>query len=204
MSPAWLLGAPVGAVAVLCVTAGESNALILGVVSMLFFRAFRDRSLLTWGMGWVAYGVFLWVARNGELHGASPATVAFGQAEFGLALGLFAAAILISTHARRWLTALLLASVAVVALASLRPLYFPHSTALRMALEGCYRLIAAGAVLQLLRYRSGRIGLGTTLLTAGLLTLNLNWPPLTGQIPREALLVAEALFGYRIVLLGLE
>ncbi len=75
MSPAWLLGSPVGALAVLWLTAREWNALILAVVSLLFFRAFRERYLLTWGLGWVAYGVFLWVARNGELHGASPATL---------------------------------------------------------------------------------------------------------------------------------
>ncbi|MGB9073035.1 MAG: GAF domain-containing protein [Terriglobales bacterium] len=204
MNPAWLLGSPVGALAVLWLTARESNALILAVVSLLFFRAFRERYLLTWGLGWVAYGVFLWVARNGEVHGASPATLAFGQAEFALALGLFAAAVLISTHARRLLTALLLASVAVVALGSLRPLYFPHSTALGVALEVSYRLIAAGAVLQLLRYRSGRIGLGITLLSAGLLTLNLNWPAVTGQIPGEARLLVEVLFGSSMFLLALE
>src|SRR5260370_35065809 len=122
MSPAWLLGSPVGALAVLWLTARESNALILAVVSLLFFRAFRERYLLTWGMGWVAYGVFLWVARDGELHGASPATLALRQAEFGRAFGLFDAAILISTHARPRRTALLSTSMPGVALARPPPL----------------------------------------------------------------------------------
>lgn len=203
MNPAWFLGYPVGALAVPWLTARESTALILAVASFLFFRAFRERYLLTWGMGWITYAVFLWMTRNGELHHASQATVAFTQAEFVLALALFAAAALLSTHARRALTALLIASAVVVACAALRPLYLPDSAAMGIGVEAGCRLIAAGAALGLLRYRFGRMGLGPLLLSVGLLTLNLNWPPYTSHIPAEGFLLLEVLFGSSMFLLVL-
>src|SRR5271157_1549559 len=130
MNPAWLLGSPVGALAVLWLAARESNALILAVVSLLFFRSFRERYLLTWGLGWVAYGVFLWAARTSELPGASKSMAAFAQAEFVLAVGLFAATALMATQARRMLTTLAVISGVVVIYAALRPLYFGNSPAL--------------------------------------------------------------------------
>ncbi|MGB9238084.1 MAG: hypothetical protein WCC19_04620, partial [Terriglobales bacterium] len=49
-------------------TARETAALIAVVVSLLFFRAFRERCLLVWGAGWLAYGAFLWLARAGGVH----------------------------------------------------------------------------------------------------------------------------------------
>jgi len=204
MNSAWWFGYPVGLLAVSWLAGRELAALILAVASLLFFRSFREKYLLTWGLGWIAYAVFLWVGRNGELHGASKAVAAFTDAEFVLALALFAAAALLSTRARRSLTVLLAVSAVVAAGAALRPLYLPDSSALRISLEVCIRLIAAGAAFALLRYRLGRMGLGPALLSAGLLTLNLNWPSLTGRIPAEGYLLAEVLFGASMFVMVLE
>ena len=52
-------------------TARETAALIVVAVSLLFFRVFRERCLLAWGAGWLAYGAFLWVTGAGESHAAS-------------------------------------------------------------------------------------------------------------------------------------
>jgi PAS domain S-box-containing protein len=203
MTLAWFLGYPVGVLAVLGLTARESAALILAVVSFLFFRTFRERYLLTWGLGWIAYGVFLWVARNSELPRASKA--AFVQVEFVLALTLFATAALLSAHARRMLTVLLTCSGVVVVCAGMQPFYFSEFSAFRVGLEVACRLLAAGAVVGLLRYRFGhRMGLASLLLSAGLLTLNLNWPPFTNRIPAEGFLLAEVLFGSSMFLLVLD
>ncbi|MGA9415424.1 MAG: hypothetical protein WBV60_12105, partial [Terriglobales bacterium] len=60
-------------------TARETAALIAVVVSLLFFRAFRERCLLVWGAGWLAYGAFLWLTRAGELHAAPKSVTAFAQ-----------------------------------------------------------------------------------------------------------------------------
>jgi hypothetical protein len=56
-------------------TARETAALIVVAVSLLFFRVFRERCLLAWAAGWVAYGAFLWatwrrrVARRAQVGG---------------------------------------------------------------------------------------------------------------------------------------
>jgi two-component system NtrC family sensor kinase len=204
MSPAELFGNSVGVLTVPWLTARETAALIVVVASLLFFRVFRERCLLAWGAGWVAYGAFLWVAGAGELHAASKSMVAFAQADLVLAMGLFAAAALMSAQARRALTALVAVSWVLMVCAAMRPLYFPDLKNIGLGLDVACRLIAAGAVIELLRYRFGRIGLGPFLFGAGLLTLNLHWPPFTSHIPSEGYLLAEVLFGSSILLVVLD
>src|SRR5450631_1588800 len=204
MDPAGLFGNSVGMLTVPWLTARETAALIVVVVSLVFFRVFRERYLLAWGAGWIAYGAFLWVTGAGELHAASKAMAAFARADFVLAMGLFAAAALISAQARRALTALVAVAWVMIVCAAMQPLYFPDAKIVGQGLDVACRLIAAGAAIELLRYRFGRIGLGPLLFAAGLLTLNLNWPPFTSRIPPEGYLLAEVLFGSSILLVVLD
>ena len=204
MDPAGLFGNSLGVLTGPWLTARETAALIVVVVSLLFFRVFRERCLLAWGAGWISYGAFLWVAGAGELHGASKSMTAFAQADFVLAMALFGVAALISAQARRALTTLVAVSWVLMVCAAMRPLYFPDSKALGLGLEISCRLIAAGAAVELLRYRFGRIGPGPFLFGAGLLTLNLNWPRFTSHIPSEGYLFAEVLFGASILLVVLD
>ena len=191
-------------------TARETAALIAVVVSLLFFRAFRERCLLLWGAGWLAYGSFLWATRAGELHSASKSLTAFAQADFVLAVGLFAAAALLSGQARRALTVCIALSWVLMVFAAMRPLYFPDalysldSKALTLGLDVACRLVAAWVVVEFLRYRFGRIGMGSFLFAAGLLTLNLNWPKYTSHIPGEGYLLAEVLFSSSLLLIVLD
>src|SRR6202163_13052 len=204
MDPAGLFGNSLGVLTGPWLTARETAALIVVVVSLIFFRVFRERCLLAWAAGWVSYGAFLWVAGAGELHGASKSMAAFAQADFVLAMGLLAAAALMSAQARRALTALVAVAWVLMVCAVMRPLYFPDTKALGLGLEVSCRLIAAGAAIELLRYRFGRIGPGPFLFGAGLLTLNLNWPKFTSHIPSEGYLFAEVLFGSSILLMVLD
>ena len=204
MDPALLFGKSVGLLAVPWLTARETAALIAVVASLLFFRVFRERCLLAWGAGWFAYGAFLWLTGRGELHAASKSMAAFAQADFVLAIGLFAAAALLSANARRALTALAAVAWVLMVCAAMRPLYFPDSKALGLGLELSCRLIAVGAAVELLRYRFGRIGLGPFVYAAGLLTLNLHWPRFTSHVPNEGYLLAEVLFGSSILLVVLD
>jgi PAS domain S-box-containing protein len=204
MSPAGIFGNSVGVLTGPWLTARETAALIVVVVSLLFFRVFRDRCLLAWGAGWVAYGAFLWVVGAGELHGASKSMAAFAQADFVLAMALFGVAALMSAQARRALTVLVAVSWVLLVCAAMRPLYFPDFKSLELGLDVCCRLVAAGAVVELLRYRFGRTGIGPFLFGAGLLTLNLNWPAFTRHIPNEGYLLAEVLFGSSILLVVLD
>ncbi|MGO9862900.1 MAG: GAF domain-containing protein [Terriglobales bacterium] len=204
MSPAGLFGNSLGVVTIPWLTARETAALMVVAASLLFFRVFRERCLLAWAAGWLAYGAFLWLAVGRELHGASKSMAAFEQADFVLAVALFAAAALLASQARRALTALLAVAWVLMVCAALRSLYFPDSKSLALALEISCRLIAAGAAAELLWYRFGRMGLGPFLFGAGLLTLNLHWARFTGSIPSEGYLLAEVLFGSSILLVTLD
>ena len=174
MSPAGVLANSVGTLTVPWLTERETAALIVAVVSLLFYRAFREHYVLAWGTGWIAYGAFLFLSRASTSHPASPAMAAVTQADFVLAMGLFAAAALMSAQSRRALTALIAVSWVWMVCAAMNPLYFPDSQSVRLGLQiGC-RVIAAGAAIELLLSRWGRIGIGPWLFGAGLLTLNLN------------------------------
>ena len=141
-------------------TARETAALIVVVVSLLFFRVFRERCLLVWGAGWVAYGLSLASLVPAICTLRRKRNGGIAQADFVLAMGLFAAAALMSVEARRALTA----CGALVGADGLRG----HAASVfsgsarnsrRWDWNAC-RLTAAAAVVELLRYRFGRIGLG--------------------------------------------
>src|SRR5260370_39844307 len=135
MDPAGLFGNSLGVLTGPWLPAREPAALIVVVVSLLFFRVFRERCLLAWGAGWIAYGAFLWVAGAGELYGASKSMAAFAQADFVLAMTLFGVAALMSAQARRARTAVVGGSGGCVGCAALRATDFPGSEALGVALE---------------------------------------------------------------------
>ena len=204
MGPVGLLGNSVGALSVPWLTARETAALIVVVVSLLFFRVFRERCLLAWGAGWIVYGAFLWVTGTSEFHVSSKSLAAFAQADLVLAMALFAAAALMSARARRSLTALVAVAWVVMVCAVLQPLYLPDLKGFHLGLDIACRLIAAAAAFELLRYRLGRMGWGPFLFAAGVLTLNLNWPRFTSHIPSEGYLLAEALFSSSIFLVVLD
>ena len=147
-----------------------------------------------------------WMTGTGESHVALKTTTAAAFAEVGfvLAMGLFAAAALISAHAKRALTVLVAVSWVLMVCAVMRPFYFPDSKTLGLGVGVACRLIAAAATVELLRYRFGRIGLGPFLFGAGLVTLNLHWPRFTSHIPGEAYLLAEVLFATSILLVVLD
>jgi PAS domain S-box-containing protein len=203
MNPVGLFGNLLGMLTGPRLTARETAALIVVVVSLLFFRAFRERCLLAWSAGWLAYGTFLFL-QNGQLHAASKPFTAFLDADFVLAIALLAAAALISAGSRRGLVVLLALSWVVLVCAAMRPFYFSDSSAARLAIEIACRLMGAGAALELLRVRLGRIGVGPLLLGLGLATLNLNWPRFTSHVPLEGYLLSEILFGASLLLIVLD
>jgi len=204
MNVAGPIASSVGLLAVPWLTARETAALTMVAVSLLFFHLFRERYLLTWGAGWLAYGAYLWVTGAAQLHAASKSMAAFAQADFVLAMGLFAAAALMSTQARRALTAVVGVSWVLIVCAAMRPLYFSDSKTLELGLDAACRLLAAGVFVELVRHRLGRLGPGPFLFGAGLLTLNLHWPLFTGRIPSEGYLLAEVLFGSSLLLIALD
>ncbi len=208
MGPVWRFGNSVHILTVPSLTARETAALILVAGSLLFFRAFRERCLLVWGAAWLAYAAFLG-AGAGEIHATSKSLTAFAHIDFVLAVGLFAAAALMSVQARRALAVLAALSWVLIVFAAMRPFYFPNglffadSRALDLGFDAVCRLLALLAVVELVRHRIGRIGIGSFLFAGGL-ALNLNWPSVAGHIPSEGYLLAEVLFGSSLLLIVLD
>ncbi len=200
MSPAQLFGA----LTTPWMTARETAALIVVAASLLFFRVFRERCLLAWGAGWVAYGAFLGAERASQLHASSKALAAFAHADFVVAMTLFAVAALMSAQSKRVLTGVVAVAWVLMVAAAMQPVYFADLKSAVLVIDILCRLLAVAAVVELLRYRSGRIGLGSFLFGAGILTLNLNWPRFTSYIPSEGYLLAEVLFGASILIVALD
>jgi two-component system NtrC family sensor kinase len=196
---AWYAWYAVGDLSVLKLTPQESAGLIMLAASLLVFRTFRGRYLLVWILGWLAYFVSRWPLPADSLPHRD--LVALSQAEFILAVCLFAAAVFIYTEARDLLLPLLIITVTLMAYAILRAMLWPDSLNLRVALEVSYRLVALIAAVQLIRFRWARWEIGPWLLSFSLLFLHLDWTPLTLQLPPGTNLVAEVLFGLSMLLI---
>src|SRR5690349_18618517 len=80
-------------------TPQESAALIMLAASLLVYRTFRERYLVLWILGWVAY-----FGSHVPLPGVDLGTemvTAAAQAEFVLAVCLFAGAVFVYTHTKK-------------------------------------------------------------------------------------------------------
>src|ERR1700730_3659925 len=125
-------GFAVGDITVPRLIAQESAAMIVLTTSLLVFRTFRERYFLIWILGWIAY-----LGSGWTLHGSdSPSRyAALSHTEFIIAVCLFAAALLVYTHARRLLLPLLLLGLGLTGLAVARALWWPDSAVLHVVLE---------------------------------------------------------------------
>src|ERR1700758_3022524 len=96
--PLWCASYVAGALGLSRLTASESAALIMLAASILVFRTFRERFLLVWSGGWLAYGASQWFASSGTGGAPSPEQIGLSQAAFVLAICLFATSILLYTR----------------------------------------------------------------------------------------------------------
>jgi PAS domain S-box-containing protein len=176
--------------------AQESVALIMLAASLLVFRTFRERYLLIWILGWLAYFISRWTLYGSFDPDSVPSYLtAISHAEFILAVCLFAAAVVVYTHARDFLLPLLLISIGMIAYAATRAILWPNSVTMRVALEISYRLIALVASIQLIRFRWARWEIGAWLLSFSLLLLHLKWAPITAHLSPGFSLMGNILLG---------
>lgn len=173
----------------------ESAALIVLAASLLVFRTFREKYLLIWILGWLAYSVSNWSAHSFPSGPRAAFLPAVAQSQFVLAISLFAVAILVYSHAKRLVLPLLSFSLMVVGFAVVRALWWPDVFALRVALEVCYRVIAFTAAIQLIRFRWARWEIGPWLMSASLLALHLDWPIVDTYLPLGFNVLAGLLLG---------
>jgi len=201
--PTGLLAQSVGALAV-WLTARETAALTLVVVTLLFFRAFRKQYLLVWAAGWMAYTALLFFERVSVWNPALTSLGVYAQAAFVLAAGLFATAALMCAQSRRGLMIFAAIGWVVMVCAAMRPIYFPESSWAQLSFEVACRGLCAAVAIKFLLSRPGKIGLGQVVFGLGLVTLNLQWRPFTSSIPAEGYLLAEILFGSSMLLVVLD
>jgi len=179
----------------------ESAALVILAAGLLVFRTFRERYLLIWILGWLAYFVSSWTIHHPGVDLSSRYAVAVSQSQFVLALCLFSAAVFVYCHARKVLVPVLAFSIAVIGYTAVRALWWPDSTVLRAVLEVAYRLITFGAALQLIRFRWARWEIGPWLLTISLLAVHLDWAPFDVHLPLGFSLAVDLLLGLSMLLM---
>ncbi|MGH9513358.1 MAG: GAF domain-containing protein [Terriglobales bacterium] len=179
----------------------ELTGLIALAATLLVFRTFRERYLLTWIVGWLTY---LLSSSTASATLQPPDLLAISQAEFILAVCLFAASIFIYTRAQKMVLPLLLVLAVLVSFAISRVLWWPHSFATRVALEISYRVIAITAAVQLMRFRRERWEVGPWLLCFGLLLAHLDWAPVNRYFPSSSGRGIEFLLGFSILLVVFE
>jgi PAS domain S-box-containing protein len=193
--PLWCAWYVAGELAGPKLTAGESAAFLMLAASILVFRTFRERFLMVWILGWLAYGVSQWCGANTAGLIASPDLLAASHAAFVLAVCLFAASILLYTHGEKYILPLFVITGSVMAFAVARVLYWPDEGLLRVPLEIVYRVLAIAAAVQMIRYRWGRFEIGPWLLGFSLLFLHLDWPEVTTAVPSGVWLMGDLLLG---------
>jgi PAS domain S-box-containing protein len=195
---AWYL---VGDLSVPKLSLQESAALIMLAATMLIFRTFRERYLLAWILGWLAYLVSRSNLLGPEFGIAPRYLLGISQAEFVLAVCLFAAAVFIYTQANKLILPLLVIALSVMTFAMLRVVYWPNILALRVALEVSYRIVALVAAWQIVRFRRGRWEFAPWLLAVGLLLTHLPWQPLDAYLPPGSGFVVDLMLGLSMLLI---
>jgi len=187
---AWHAWGVLGELATLKLVTREMALLVILAASLLVFRTLRERCLMVWIVGWIAY----FVSHHALLSGGAYA-MPVAHAEFILALALFVAGTFIYANARDWLAALLAIGLALILFAVLRATLWPDSPTLRFALELSYRLMAVSAVFAVLRFRRARREIGPWILACGLLSLHLDWPVFSSHLPADAGVLLDMLLG---------
>jgi PAS domain S-box-containing protein len=199
--PLWCAWYVAGELAGPKLTAQESVAFIMLAASILVFRTFRERFLLVWILGWLAYGVSAWFGADTAGFIASPDLPAVSQAAFVLTVCLFATSILLYTRAEKYILPLFVITGSVMAFAVARVLYWPDEVLLRVPLEVAYRVLAIAAAVQMIRYRWGRVEVGPWLLSFSLLFLHLDWPGVTTAVPSGVWLMGDLLLGLSMLVI---
>src|SRR5215470_12642059 len=198
----WRAWAGLGSLATPKFVTRETAVLLILAASLLVFRTLRERCLMVWIVGWIAYlgAHHTLLSPTGQ---ANPYANPVGHAEFVLAVALFAAGAFIYASARDLLPPLLGISVALIVFALVQGIWWPASPTLHFALELSFRIVAIAAAIQVLRFRRARKEIGPWVLAAGLLLLHLEWWP-NHELPGDASVLLDMLLGLGMLLVVFE
>ena len=104
----------------------ETAVLLILAACLLVFRTLRERCLMIWIVGWLAYfgSHHALMSASGQ---ANPYATPVGHAEFVLAIALFTAGAFIYASASDFLLPLLVVSLGLIAFALVQGIYWPTS-----------------------------------------------------------------------------
>ena len=180
----------------------EMAVLLILAASLLVFRTLRERYLMVWIVGWIAYLVS---------HHALASSVkgypfggAVAESEFVLAVALFVAGALVYANGRFLLAPLFGISSALIVFAVLRSIYWQSSVPLHFSLELSYHLLTLTGSVVVLRFRRARHEIGPWILAAGLLMLHLDGWPVAIPWPAEAGTLSDMMLGLGMLLVVLD
>src|SRR5437763_6506713 len=123
----WHAGGVLGELATSKLVSREMALLIILAACLLVFRTLRERCLMVWMVGWIAY-----LVSYHALVSTNTYAVPIGQAEFILAVGLLVAGAFIYAGARDWLAPLLALPFALIVFAGPRGGVWAGSPAVRL------------------------------------------------------------------------
>ncbi|MGA2695327.1 MAG: PAS domain S-box protein, partial [Terriglobales bacterium] len=180
--------------------AAKVTAMIMLAAGLLVFRTFRERYLMIWIVGWLAYFISQWTLGASE-GPYNPYVVATSHAAFVLATGLFAAAVFVYSQHRKLVLPLFLVTLALIGLAIAQAIVWPTMFGVRLGLEVGYRLLTVMAAFYVVRFRWARWEIGSWMLAAGLLLLRLDWAPLNAYLPMHYALLSDLALGVSMLLI---
>lgn len=179
--------------------AEQATALVMLAAGLLVFRTFRERYLMIWIVGWLAYFIARWTPGLEGPHSAY--FVATYHAAFVLAASLFTAAVFVYTHNQKLILPVFLGGLVLMGFAIAQAIVWPNSYELRLGLEVGYRLMTVAAAFHVVRFRWARWEIGPWMLAAGLLLLRLDWAPVSAYLPMHYALLSDLLLGVSMLLI---
>jgi hypothetical protein len=185
-------------------SAAELTLLILLGASLLALRAFREKYLKVWVLGWTALVVSRLAGHCLATRIPPPFDSVTVQATFILSVGLLAGAVLLYTRGRDLLVPLMVITPVLVGFAGARVLLWPDSLPLRMSVEVGYRIILLTAAIALLRARRSRWEPAAWLLALSLPFLHLPWSPFTDRVPEVVFVAGEIALGLSMILVVVD
>ena len=153
--------------------AEASTLLILLAGAMLLYRSFREKYLVPWIAGWVAYGLSRLFAAVNASHGPAGLWFFLACESFVIAVGLFSAAVFLYASQTRLLFPTTVTLLFALIWGAFR-LLWPHSSLVSSAFYLCWRLVLIIAAINLVRFAWGRRNIGRWILAVMLLLLHLD------------------------------
>src|SRR4051812_1299628 len=181
-----------------------SAILILLAGGVLVYRTFRERYLLAWLLGWVAYllhKLAATMAATTQGRARAPWDV-LSPLSFTVALFLMASAIFFYTNRKRWLLPLAVLAMVALDLAVIRALWMPGSAAFTYAVDALFMAIKAVTAVQLALFSRGRRSVGPWLLTFTFLFVHMHAAGDSGHAALD--LIVELLLALSMVIIVLD